>query len=330
MADPVSSSNELDSLVQRADLDGLVRHVDSTCAAREWDHLVRVRDAARAAVDTGRQLWPIATLANHRLALWAPPHLAVRALDDTARTFMPGPVSEILAVHHHWEETQEHIPPGHDRALFAHERSLRGDRIPAHEPSMIDVPIELQDWEPRYEPAGYDDDGVDDPQPDLPVCAEELECVDADPLDDPETANAFRILMEPWTSQSNGAAACAVAEGGAADALGALGVRECLVAQVDHLTALSLLAWAGASGGAHGRRRGLATGRSNAWWFLGVLTGVHEDWPCDPDEFGDILVGLEWWLWQPVNQQQSGWNMNLVVTDGDDGVSCAVTAHDRS
>jgi hypothetical protein len=330
VADPVSDRDELDSLVQRADLDGLVRHVDSTCAAREWDHLVRVRDAARAAVDTGRQLWPIATLANHRLALWAPPHLAVRALDDTARTFMPGPVSEILAVHHRWDEMDGHIPPGHDRALFAHERSLRGDSVPAGEPSMIDVPVAVQDWEPRYLPAGYGDDGVDDPRPDVPRCTEELQCGDGDPLDDPETENALRFLVEPWTVQSNGSAACAVAEGGASDALAALGVRECLVAPVDHLAALSLLAWAGASGGAHGRRRGLATGRSNAWWFLGVFTGLHEDWPCDPDEFGGILRGLEWWLWQPHGQPQTGWSMNLVVTDGDEGVSCAVTAHDRA
>ena len=90
MASPL---DELDALVSRADLDGLVRHVDATCAAREWDHLVRVRDRSRAAVDTGRQLWPIATLANYRLALWAPAELAVRALDDTARTCMPAKVA---------------------------------------------------------------------------------------------------------------------------------------------------------------------------------------------------------------------------------------------
>ena len=98
------NADNLEQLVQRADLDGLVRHVDNTVADRDWDHLVRIRNASRSAVDTGRQLWPIATLANVRLALWAPAEYAVQSLDDHVRTFMPGPVSEILAVHHTWDE----------------------------------------------------------------------------------------------------------------------------------------------------------------------------------------------------------------------------------
>lgn len=64
-------ASSLDELIQRADLDGLVRHVDDTCSSRDWDHLLRIRDDAHNAVKTGRQLWPIATLANYRLALWA-------------------------------------------------------------------------------------------------------------------------------------------------------------------------------------------------------------------------------------------------------------------
>ena len=83
------SVDDLEQLVQRADLDGLVRHVDNTVADRDWDHLVRIRNASRSAVDTGRQLWPIATLANVRLALWAPAEYAVQSLDDHVRTFMP-------------------------------------------------------------------------------------------------------------------------------------------------------------------------------------------------------------------------------------------------
>ncbi|MGA1363022.1 MAG: hypothetical protein ACO36A_08880, partial [Ilumatobacteraceae bacterium] len=312
---------ELDSLVQRADLDGLVRHVDATCASREWAHLLRVRDRARAAVDTGRQLWPIATLANHRLALWAPAELAVQALDDSARTFMPGPVSEILAVHHGWDETEPHLAPGHDRSLFAHERSLRGDTVPPDEPSLIDVPFTLQDWEPRYEPAAYDDDGVDAPSPLLPTPDSRLEPRGGQPIDDPETVTAFRVLVEPWTAQSNGSASCTVAEGGLPEALHAAGAGGCDVVRIDHRTGLAVLAWAGASGGAHGRRRGLATGRSNAWWFLAVLTGLHDTWPCDPDELGDVTGQLEWWLWQPHGQPRPGWNVNLVLVDGDEGLS---------
>ena len=51
-------------LVHRADLDGLVRLIDSFTTDREWSELLRLRDRARAAVETGRQLWPAATLAE--------------------------------------------------------------------------------------------------------------------------------------------------------------------------------------------------------------------------------------------------------------------------
>ena len=62
----------LDELVHRADLDSLIRLVDDRTAARDWDGLRRARDRARSAVNTGRQLWPVATLAEYRLALLAP------------------------------------------------------------------------------------------------------------------------------------------------------------------------------------------------------------------------------------------------------------------
>ena len=71
-------AEELESLIRRADLDELVRFVDSTCHARDWELLVRIRNEARSAVSTGRQLWPIATFANYRLALWSPAEYAVR------------------------------------------------------------------------------------------------------------------------------------------------------------------------------------------------------------------------------------------------------------
>lgn len=327
MASPL---DELDALVSRADLDGLVRHVDAACAARDWGHLVRVRNAARAAVDTGRQLWPIATLANYRLALWAPAELAVLALDDTARTFMPGPVSEIIAVHHAWQDLEPFLAPGHDRSLVAHERALRGDVIGADEHSALDIPMEVQPWEPRYEPASYNDDGVDTQMPDVPRAAETVVAVPGEPLDDPETVTAFRALVEPWTAQSNGSARCTVAEGGIVEALGAFGLRSARVTRINPQDALELLAWAGASGGAHGKRRGLATGRSNAWWFLATFAGMQEEWPCDPDELGGVLEGMTFAVWDDDNEPDDGWNVRLVIEDTDEGVACVVSAHDHA
>ena len=321
-------NDELDQLIRRADLDELVRHVDATCSARDWDHLVDIRDQARSAVSTGRQLWPIATLANYRLALWAPAEQAVRALDDTARTFMPGPVSEILAVYHRWDDLEEHLADGHDRSLVAHERALRGDTIDQHETSVLELPFETQPWEPHYELASYNDDGVDFPAPELPTARESISTSAASPIDDPDTTTAFRRLVEAWTSQSNGSASIAVVEGGLEEALGALGINKARIASVSPQEALSLLAWAGASGGAHGKRRGTATGRSDAWWFVATFTGLAEGWPCDSDELGDVIESLQYYVFETDSSRNSGWNLELVICDPDEGLSVALRAHD--
>ncbi len=322
-------NEELDQLIRRADLDELVRHVDATCSARDWDHLVDIRDAARSAVSTGRQLWPIATLANYRLALWAPAEQAVRALDDTARTFMPGPVSEIIAVYHRWEDLDEHLADGHDRSLVAHERAIRGDIISEHETSVLELPFELQSWEPHYELASYNDDGVDFPAPDLPAPNEHISVEISESIDDADTVTAFRRLVEAWTSQSNGSALIAVAEGGLEQALGALNISHPRIARITAQEALAQLAWAGASGGAHGKRKGVATGRSDAWWFLATFTGLAEDWPCDAEELGEVLESLDYFVFTHDEAPMAGWNIALVIVDPDEGLAVALHATDQ-
>lgn len=319
----------LDELIHRADLDELVRHVDATCAGHDWDHLVRVRDAARAAVSTGRQLWPIATLANYRLALWAPAQHAVRALDDAVRIFMPGPVSEILAVHHTWAELSPHLPHGHDRSLVAYERALRGELV-ADEHGVLDIPFAVQAWEPTYAVATYSDDGVDCPSPASPPCTTTVTSTPTESVDDPETVSAFRRLVEPWTAQSNGTASAAVADGGVADALGALGVHAARTAAMRPEDGLALLAWAGASGGARGKRRGAATGRGEAWWFLASFTGLSDGWPCDPDELGEVVQSLQFHAWESDEASTGGWRLHLVIVDPDEGLSLALRAVDRA
>ena len=320
----------LDALVHRADLDGLVRHVDDTCAAREWDHLLAIRDAARRAVDTGRQLWPIATLANQRLALWAPAPLAARAFDDTARTFMPGPVSEIVSVHHTWQDMEPHLVDGHDRALVAYERALRGDEIADDEPEMLDIPFAIQSWEPRFEVALYTDDGVDFPAPSIDPEWDAVACEPGTTVDDDPTIEAFRRMMEPWTAQSNGSARCTVVEGDETDALGALGFDNALISPVTAEEALAQLAWAAASGGAHGRRRGAATGRSEAWWLLAVFAGLDDEWPCDPADLGDVVQSCEWFTFRNDKAPTAGWGLRLVVVDPEEGLAAAFEATDRA
>ena len=317
----------LDELIQRADLDGLVRHVDDSCAARDWDHVVRIRDEARAAVSTGRQLWPIATLANYRLALWAPAHLAVRALDDTARTFMPRPVSEILAVRHTWHDLEPHLAHGHDRSLVAYERALRGDVINDGEPAVLEIPFAVAPWEPAYALAGYDDDGVTDEMPQLSFGWHPFETAPAEPLRD-ETVDVFARMMSPWTAQSDGTARAVVVEGGASQALGALGVHGARVAPLEPEAALAWLAWAASSGGAHGKRRGVATGRSEALWMLSVFTGLDDDWPDSLDDLGDVIDGLEFRAFVSQDHQPHGWWLQLVIVDEDEGLSLGLLARD--
>ncbi len=322
-------ASPLDDLIHRADLNELVRHVDATCSSRDWDHLVRIRDSARSAVSTGRQLWPIATLANYRLALWAPPEHAVRALDDTARTFMPGPVSEIIAVHHRWSDLEEHLARGHDRSLIAYERALRGDEIEQNEDPILEIPIEPQPWEPSYELATYTDDGVDFPAPDLPRPIEFQEAEEAVIIDDPDTVGAFRRLVEPWTAHSNGQATAVVAEGTISEALGALGLQQARVAPLTAQEGLSFLAWAGASGGAYGKRRGVAGGRSEAWWFLASFTGMLDDWPCEPQEFGEIVTSLQFSTFDD-GLDNAGWSIRLMIEDPQEGLVVAVRATDSA
>ncbi len=319
----------LESLVHRADLDGLVRHVDDACSAREWDHLLTIRNAARRAVDSGRQLWPIATLANQRLALWAPSPLAARAFDDTARTFMPGPVSEIVAVHHSWDDLTPHLSDGHDRALVAYERALRGDDIDGDEPELLDVPFALQSWEPRYEVASYTDDGVDFPAPSIETDWDAVACERTATIDDDPTIDTFRRMMEPWTAQSNGTARCIVVEGDETDALGTLGFDNAFVSPVTPQEGLALLAWAAASGGAHGKRRGAATGRSEAWWLMAVFAGLDDEWPCEPSEFGDVVESCEWFVFRNDEAPTVGWGLHLVVVDPEEGLAVAFDATDR-
>jgi hypothetical protein len=321
-------ASSLDELIQRADLDGLVRHVDDTCSSRDWDHLLRIRDDARNAVKTGRQLWPIATLANYRLALWAPAHLAVRALDDAARTFMPGPVSEILALHNSWEDLEPHLEFTHDRSLVAYERALRGDVIPPHEDHALEIPFAPAPWEPPYALASYNDDGVVDDMPSLSLKWHTVDTREADALED-DTVPAFARMMEPWTAHSNGVSRAVVVDGEIEDAFGALGLHDVSFSQMTTHNALQWLTWAASSGGAHGKRRGVATGRSEALWLLATFTGLDDSWPRSFAELGDVITNqLEFFVFTADKHSAQGWWLQLAVVDPNEGLTAAFIARD--
>jgi hypothetical protein len=315
-------------LVDRVDLDGLVRLIDDTVSDGDWKRLVRVRDSCTSAVKTGRQVWPIATLANYRLALWAPAEFACRALDDSLRTFMPGPISEILAVHHSWGDLAPHLDPSPDRSLVAHERALRGDIIDSHEFTTLDMPFALQPWEPSYDEPTYTDDGGQFPAPPAPMTTT-VTTSSSESIDDPDTTAAFRLLVEPWTTASNGRADIAIVEGDGLAALGALGIKDARHGEIDSSLALRWLVWAASSGGAHGRRRGRANGRSLSWWFLHQFLDLGDTWPTNPDELGARITDLTCHIWD-MNEQVTGWSLQLTIDDSTTGLACAIHARDAA
>lgn len=328
------SDDELDLLVHRADLDGLVRLIDARTASRDWDGLRRVRDRSRAALETGRQLWPAATLAEYRLALLAPAPWAASVVVDGAGRFAVGPLTEVVAQHHRFADLAPHLEPGPHAVYAAYECALRGESIDPEAATrlgpLLDVPLARQDWEPEYVLAEYHDGDASFPTPPVPRPLEEITPTapdDRDLLADVTTELAVRSLVDPWTSSSNGRVSFACVHGGAADALGALGVRHARLAPLRATDALGWLAWAGASGGAHGRRKGAAAGRYDAWWLLAALGDLVDTWPPRRDEIAELLGDLDWWWWD-AGEPVTGWQLRLVVHDHADGVAWAWSASD--
>ena len=203
---------DLDTLIARADLDGLVRLIDSRCATRDWEGLLRVRDRSRFALETGRQLWPAATLAEYRLALHAPTEWATRVLDEDGGRFSIGPLTEVVAQKHSWSELSGPLPNGPRRSFVAHERVLRGETVDLTDGdgSVLDIPLELQAWEPTYSLPIYSDHGIDNPCPadnwvhvwtHIETSDREAPSRDVEPLDDELPRDAGKAAAAQRRSQ---------------------------------------------------------------------------------------------------------------------------------
>lgn len=331
----MSADDGLDRLVHAVDLDGLVRLVDERCSEEDWEGILRVRDRCLAATrETGRQLWPAATLAEYRLALLAPAEWAARVLDGEAGRFTIGPLSEVAAVRHTWAELAPHLEPVPVALFVAHERAIRGESIdPAtveQLPPVIDIPLARRPWEPEYPVSTYTEKGAEHPEP---APAGELVAVEApagaEVLDDDATELALRQLADAWTTGSTGHAEVVCVEGDELAALGALGVRSARIGEITAQDALARLGWAGASGGAHGRRRGMAIGRFSAWWLLGAIGDLHDDWPPTDAQIEALLADLGWFRWD-AHEPPGGWRLQLVCVDTSEGVAWAINAGDAS
>jgi resuscitation-promoting factor RpfA len=324
--------DELDELIHRADLDALVRMIDDRGAQRDWPGLLRVRDRARHAVETGRQLWPAATLAEYRLALHGPAPFVARVLDESdglSGRFAIGPLSEVAAQAHSWSELSTVVDRGPRAAFVVHERVLRGEDVGSPDvPPVLELPLRLEAWEPRYALATYSDEGAEFPMPTLP---DRWSTIAPDPgarrLRDDDVDMAIRQLVEPWTVGSNGQVENVCVEADVEGALGALGVRHARAVELEPADAIAWLAWAGASGGAHARRRGAASGRFGAWWVLAALDASLEHWPLDADSVGDIASSLRWYRWDAY-EPAVGWTLQLAIEDPDEGCAWAINAVD--
>lgn len=320
-------TDELDRLVALADLDGLVRLVDALCAGRDWDGLVRLRDRCRGAITTGRQLWPAVSLAEYRLALLAPAAVAAGVVRDGAAPFALGPLTEVVAQHHRWADLASALPPGPLPAYVAHERVLRGEDLrDAHvDPHVLELPLVLQPWEPGYPLPEYrDDDASFDPPPVPAAAAEHGDRPPPEVLDDLDATEALLELAGAWVRQSNGRSRAVAVRGDHVDAIAALGVARPRTVEISGADALAWMAWAAASGGAHGRRRGMAQGRFAAWWAVAALGGTD-----DLTEVGDVARDLRWW-WFDAGEPTTGWGLRLAAADEAEGLAWAVTATDAA
>jgi hypothetical protein len=310
------------------ELDELIREIDRLAAQRDWDGLLALRNRARAAHERGRQHWPAAALAEYRLALEAPGEYAGAMIVEGAGRFAPGPLSEVAASTHTWAELAPHIPEGPLVSITAHERVVRGedltddDRVDA---LVLPLPLALEGWEPSYPLATYEHDKADFPAPEQPA----LVAVDVPPspyasTTDADEALALRALTATWVTDSNGKSEAVAVEGSAMTAIAAIGVTQARVAQVSLADAMALMAWAGASGGAAGRRRGMAWGRFLAWECAAELAGVDIE-----DDVGAAADELRWFVWD-TGTADTGWSLRLAVDDPEGGCAWALAATDRA
>jgi len=84
-----------------------------------------------------------------------------------------------------------------------------------------------------------------------------------------------------------------------------------------------------ASGGAHGRRRGMAQGRFSAWWLVTAFADALDEWPLRPNTLLAEMEELQWFTWREEDPLH-GWQLQLAVEDPFNDMSWAFSARDIS
>ena len=324
MADPA-----VIEAIEAADMNSLLRIVDAYAGERRWDDLIEIADLSEEAVERGKQLWPIAAHIDYRIALEAPGERAAETLESELGRFTLGPLSEVAASTHSWADLAPHIDSPVAAAYVAQERVIRGEDLrsdPRAHPEVLELPLALEEWEPTYPPATYRSNVVEVAEPWTPKAPlRSVEPEEAEELDEPELNAALVDLVQPWTAESNGAARAAVVEGSALGAISAIAFDTLRIGELRADEAIQRMAWAAASGGAHGRRRGAALGRSLAWHTAAQLADV--EWPVEGAELGRSIARLRWFRWDEGSAEE-GWVLRIAVEDPDNGWSAAIAATD--
>lgn len=315
-------------LIELGQPDPLIRRVDALVGRRDWAGMIDLRDRCHEAVERGKQLWGVAHHVDYRIALDADPDLAASVVDSAASRFTLGPLTEVAAANHTWAELEPDLPVGPSRDIVGYERALRGDPPTGANP-VLEIPIELAEWEPAYALPNYKSDRVQDDPPGVdtgPVVAL------GEPglaITDLETTEALAHLASTWTEHSNGTAEALAVEGSAESAIAALGLKEAQVVEISLKQAMALMAWTAAGGGAHGQRTGGASGRFAAWWALACLTEFTDEWPPDPAELGEAGNELRWFWWSDL-YPSTGWACRIAVEDPETGYAWVLNAADAS
>ena len=308
--------------IESSDTDELLRVVDGLCSTQAWDDLVELRSRCREAVERAKQVWGVEEHIRYRLTLEAPPVYAGPAVSEGQSRFALGPLAEVAASTKTWLEMEPYLEIGPERRTLAAERVVRGEHV--REPTL-DLPGSLQGWEPRYPVATYKRDKVEAPSPPPSHLSEAPLPADFEVIDDPQSEAALADLVKPWTDESNGRCQTTVVAGDHLAAIRALGATLCRDADIGAAAGLAWMGWAAASGGAHGRRRGAAAGRHQAWWTTSVMADLP--WPCAPDDLGSAASRFGW-FWFDDGSPGTGWALRLAIEDPDSGLSWAISAVD--
>jgi hypothetical protein len=239
----------------------------------------------------------------------------------------------VAASTHTWEELAPYVPEGPPAVLTAHERVVRGENltdVALPGPPVLELPLHLEPWEPAYLLAEYRAHEADFPGPPPPRGLKPVEMPGTDapaPRAHGEDVDALRGIATAWATGSGGRADAVAVEGPALAAVTGLGATSVRTVPLSPADAIATLAWAAASGGAHGRRAGAAPGRFAAWWVVAALGDLVDDWPVPPAVVGTAAGRLRWFAWDR-GEPTSGWVVRLAVEDPASGRAWALEAHD--